>query len=145
MSCQIFDIHFKNQPKEMVVRTFGSCNGTLSVRFCNVLIHNVLQNGPFRVAKRPESQREMGRIAMRNGPFGKSVYLARMTVTANCQTHLTNVYYSFIRAKALIPSSSTGTDFPPFTIIVSKKSHGLFQRQTFGMFFFRCKYIRISY
>ncbi len=45
-----------------------------------------------------------------------------MTVTANCQTHLTNVYYSFIRAKALIPSSSTGTGFPPFTITVSKKA-----------------------
>ena len=73
LSCQIFDIHFKNQPKEMVVRMLGSCNGMLSVCFCNTLIHNVLQNGPFRIVKRPESQREMGRIAMQNGPFCKSM------------------------------------------------------------------------
>ena len=72
LSCQIFDIHFKNLPKEMVVHMLGFCNGMLSVCFCNVLIYSVLQNGPFRIVKRPESQREMGRIAIRNGPFCKT-------------------------------------------------------------------------
>ena len=73
LSCQIFDIHFKNQLKESVMCVFGSYNVTLLIRLCNALIHNVLQNGPFCVVKRPESQREMGRIAMRNGPFCRSV------------------------------------------------------------------------
>ena len=42
-------------------------------RLCNILTHSALQNGPNWLLKRPILQCEMGRFAVRNGPFRKSV------------------------------------------------------------------------
>lgn len=41
----------------------------------NQCVVHGLQNGPNRIAKRPVSQCEMGRIAERNGPFRSAVRL----------------------------------------------------------------------
>ena len=47
----------------------------------------VLRNGPFRIAKRPISRCKTARIAMRNGPFRKSVSADRRD--APCQHGVT--------------------------------------------------------
>ena len=48
-------------------------DSTRKIRICNVLIHSALQNGPFRTVKWAVLRGEMGRIALRNGPFRKTI------------------------------------------------------------------------
>ena len=50
------------------------CVDALSTRICIALIHNMLQNGPFRAVKRPISQCKTAHIATRFGPFRKPVW-----------------------------------------------------------------------
>ena len=41
----------------------------LFITACNILIHNILQNGPFYPLKRPISPSKTAHFIVRNGPF----------------------------------------------------------------------------
>ena len=57
------------------------------MRICNVLVANVLQSSPKRVAKRPVLACEMGRFATRNGPFRKCLWPALFHSTCGKPTN----------------------------------------------------------